>query len=298
MRRVTRQQGAKSFGISIHAPLAGCDFHATRQCVIVQNFNPRTPCGVRPCDKSRQSSTMTFQSTHPLRGATTSIFNTPNTPSDFNPRTPCGVRPEASRSSQARTTFQSTHPLRGATYEQIQKNPTICISIHAPLAGCDMGRLKLPEVRHISIHAPLAGCDYVIPIHRDRRLRFQSTHPLRGATNDNPIFINEVAFQSTHPLRGATLIGMGLGLIFFISIHAPLAGCDTKKMSPQNRSKRFQSTHPLRGATTMTGRSRRPFKFQSTHPLRGATRAAAYRRMQSAHFNPRTPCGVRLQGAG
>ena len=39
--------------------------------VFVQtNFNPRTPCGVRPCRTRGCLRTNSFQSTHPLRGAT------------------------------------------------------------------------------------------------------------------------------------------------------------------------------------------------------------------------------------
>ena len=33
-------------------------------------------------------------------------------------------------------------------------------------------------------------------------------------------------FQSTHPLRGATEVGRAFTSEIFISIHAPLAGCD------------------------------------------------------------------------
>ena len=101
-------------------------------------------------------------------------------------------------------------------------------------------------------------------------------------------------FQSTHPLRGATMPYRPSRRRERISIHAPLAGCDTASA----RSKRsvlyfnprtpcgvrrddqryviqpqpFQSTHPLRGATIK--RAIIPImakEFQSTHPLRGAT---------------------------
>ena len=36
-----------SFNISIHAPLAGCDFRKARFRPRGEYFNPRTPCGVR-----------------------------------------------------------------------------------------------------------------------------------------------------------------------------------------------------------------------------------------------------------
>ena len=79
--------------ISIHAPLAGCDtladkltepsgpdFNPRTPCgvrlllmgirKIWIYFNPRTPCGVRLLPSCFSGWLLTFQSTHPLRGAT------------------------------------------------------------------------------------------------------------------------------------------------------------------------------------------------------------------------------------
>ena len=58
----------------------------------------------------------TFQSTHPARGATVVSWPTASIAIDFNPRTPCGVR----RGGSANSTHIGV------------------ISIHAPLAGCDL----------------------------------------------------------------------------------------------------------------------------------------------------------------
>ena len=57
-------------------------------------------------------------------------------------------------------------------------------------------------------------------------IRFQSTHPLRGATTDSELTAAVIEFQSTHPLRGATVFLQLLHGDLAISIHAPLAGCD------------------------------------------------------------------------
>ena len=83
-----------------------------------------------------------------------------------------------------------------------------------------------------------------------------------------------------------------------ISIHAPLAGCDRTRRRPLCPDHRFQSTHPLRGATAHTPPIRRPYYISIHAPLAGcdARRAAAACRLD--HFNPRTPCGVRLPGRG
>ena len=182
----------------------------------------------------------------------------------------CDARSIRTRGHRDR--FQSTHPLRGATGAYGWEEVTSDISIHAPLAGCDAFALRGGgEAGNISIHAPLAGCDdEQISILRamvdfnprtpcgvrqpngqtsTSSSRFQSTHPLRGATCSLPVKIRRQQFQSTHPLRGATTLGIETAESF-----------------------RFQSTHPLRGATNAIRNSAtNDYKFQSTHPLRGAT---------------------------
>ncbi len=146
----------------------------------------------------------------------------------FNPRTPCGVRRDTSEG-----------------YMLID-----LISIHAPLAGCDMKQYGLEQCRQnfnprtpcgvrpitrptfgivsISIHAPLAGCD-------------ESSLTL-------DVFWK--IFQSTHPLRGATGHALVRCTDDAISIHAPLAGCDMRCAPGAACTPVFQSMHPLRGATT------------------------------------------------
>ena len=68
------------------------------KAVLCDNFNPRTPCGVRPVNNDVESEELKFQSTHPVRGAT-GVGG-------------CGrERPAA---------FQSTHPVRGATHRNLK----------------------------------------------------------------------------------------------------------------------------------------------------------------------------------
>ena len=103
------------------------------------DFNPRTPCGVRPSNNSgwtdfngfqsthpvwgatNKHSTLVadkeFQSTHPVWGATWDFPGLVAVKCYFNPRTPCGVRPAA--------------PYPNFTV-------LFVISIHAPRVGCDM----------------------------------------------------------------------------------------------------------------------------------------------------------------
>ena len=83
----------------------------------------------------------------------------------------------------------------------------------------------------ISIHAPREGCDGTDLTGADLTGRFQSTHPVRGATKDQIITVVEAKFQSTHPVRGATH-GSGIAQpIGPISIHAPREGCDALAMA-------------------------------------------------------------------
>ena len=177
------------------------------------NFNPRTPCGVRPNSLYASAEVVEFQSTHPLRGAT-------------------GPSGSAGRSRS----FQSTHPLRGATpCDRLLKNAAQ-ISIHAPLAGCDwvvnwvtsLGnyfnprtpcgvRLQIAKILDVSIsisihaplagcvHAPLAGCDAGDEGTHRRLCHFNPRTPC-GVRRDEATHLGrEVIFQSTHPLRGATV---------------------------------------------------------------------------------------------
>ena len=58
-------------------------------------------------------------------------------------------------------------------------------------------------------------------------LLFQSTHPVRGGTDNFLRFAdNETVFQSTHPVRGGTQLLFVILLKDAISIHPPREGWD------------------------------------------------------------------------
>ena len=89
-----RAVGTKSSLISIHAPRVGCDSLSFNVIDVDNDFNPRTPGGVRPVVLvCWLFSTISFQSTHPGRGATSHSFDCYFHFFYFNPRTPGGVRP-------------------------------------------------------------------------------------------------------------------------------------------------------------------------------------------------------------
>ena len=286
------------------------------------NFNPRTPCGVRQARRPHENDTTSisihaplagcdtirilffreffqFQSTHPLRGATRALALNRALRRYFNPRTPCGVRP-----ADVRIAFQ----VHG-------------ISIHAPLAGCDdLRRVRSGRV-HISIHAPLAGCDEP-PRRARRRLKtdFNPRTPCGVRLDIGALYITDDGFQSTHPLRGATRTrwpdadckrhfnprtpcGVRPGQKYVklggngeISIHAPLAGCDSASSPIINASPYFNPRTPCGVRHGIPGfRCAGAAYFNPRTPC-GVRPGAFHQRLPArTDFNPRTPCGVRQQ---
>ena len=125
------------------------------------NFNPRSPCGLRQKKCVNSAEFPRFQSTQPMRAATSAPFTFISTQMHFNPRSPCGLR----------LLFYLCFFL------------CIVISIHAAHAGCDLNPdvtawMPLP----ISIHAAHAGCDDILPVSKSHAFVFQSTQPMRAAT--------------------------------------------------------------------------------------------------------------------
>ena len=81
------------------------------------SFNPRAPCGARPIIKQGIQTYSRFQSTRPMRGATSRAYSYQRA-ACFNPRAPCGARPVWMDSDDSSLRFQSTRPMRGATYNE------------------------------------------------------------------------------------------------------------------------------------------------------------------------------------
>ena len=146
--------------ISIHAPRAGCDRPHGVYLNHGKDFNPRTPCGVRPA---------------PFRKPRRRMLN-------FNPRTPCGVRPGTGDAVPDHQDFNPRTPCGVRLWTRLHSRSVTCISIHAPRAGCDSDPASRPshrahfnprtpcgvrplqcaqqlDLRVISIHVPRAGCD-------------------------------------------------------------------------------------------------------------------------------------------
>ena len=144
----------------------------------------------------------------------------------------------------------------------------------------------------ISIHAPLAGCDT------------SSRSTARPASNFNPrtpcgvrLFkdcLREMwqIFQSTHPLRGATNQILTMRDFYNISIHAPLAGCDCKAgLFPD--CCRISIHAPLAGCDSDLPFCKQHVRISIHAPLAGCDGNNRRLLFYLRYFNPRTPCGVR-----
>ena len=143
------------------------------------------------------------------------------------------------------------------------------------MRGATVGDQVRPQSELISIHAPLAGCDIDDLIPYANNAKFQSTHPSRGATRAIWIphswrkYFNPRAPCGARQRQHDALLRQPL-----ISIHAPLAGRDSASMTHFFASPLFQSTRPVRGATLLSVLVYLIIIFQSTRPVRGATSAS------------------------
>ena len=129
------------------------------------------------------------------------------------------------------------------------------------------------------------------------RSTFQPTLPVRGATGSADGF-EEVTDISTHAPRAGSDIGARPGrLMQSISTHAPRAGSDFEAQ-PYAYAVRI-STHAPRAGSDHPAIVRRGFlvRFQPTLPVRGATSAICRSSPLIFYFNPRSPCGERLNSA-
>ena len=168
-----------------------------------------------------------FQSTLPLRGATSTTEGSRQWLTDFNPHSPCGERPATSETNKLTAQFQSTLPLRGATRHRMTMMVPTVFQSTLPLRGATRARRKFR-----------------------RALRFQSTLPLRGATLQVCDFWGTARMISIHtPLAGRDSDFQRKLSGETISIHTPLAGSDPGTAPSSSSSLSFQSTLPLRGAT-------------------------------------------------
>ena len=261
------------------------------------DFNPRTPCGVRPVRPRSSAIYGKFQSTHPVRGATCFFSGCSTVSKSFQSTHPVrGATPRRNCSPTPRR-FQSTHPVRGATSGFcIGKRIYRFQSTHPVRGATCLSERQHPSIP-ISIHAPRAGCDQLDGIAPARRGVFQSTHPVRGATvGSGNIWLATNTISIHAPRAGCDDKTLQAHRGSYISIHAPRAGCDLVP-EPNHPHKHKISIHaPRAGCDGEFIKAKfEDIVFQSTHPVRGATVNGGFFKKGLSNFNPRTPCGVRRQ---
>ena len=192
-------------GITHPAPLPGCDHWAGFWSQIISDFNPRSPYGERPPNCWPTAKRRLFQSTLPLRGATSA-------PTVI-------VRKQR---------FQSTLPLRGATGAWIRFNPLDGFQSTLPLRGATPVTVDdLAAHMDFNPRSPYGERPALIRCATNYR-RFQSTLPLRGATCPGAPFSPPTCnFNPRSPYGERPTPSDLLGWSPIISIHAPLTGSDS-----------------------------------------------------------------------
>ena len=237
------------------------------------HFNPRAPYGARPSALALLFIPTIFQSTRPIRGATLLLYG-------------CSSGPPIS--------IHAPHTGRDFMPYPIIVS-AISISIHAPHTGRDIHapiviavqryfNPRAPYGARLVIYSPSISDQHFNPrapygARRFQALRFrgmqqfQSTRPIRGATQSFPhSFLLSRDFNPRAPY-GARRKTVHHGRhCREISIHAPHTGRDSgpggKRNPPQGISIHAPHTGRDGGTRTLPAWSRR---FQSTRPIRGAT---------------------------
>ena len=211
--------------------------------------------------------------------------------------------------------FQSTRPVRGATGSDVKTSPIPLVSIHAPRAGRDHDFSPFQKcftcfnprapcgARHIyhDVSFSILAFQSTRPVRGatdlgtslEINLAFQSTRPVRGATKYNITHTALNVFQSTRPVRGATHRTRQSTYRLTVSIHAPRAGRDAR---PQRRARStpcFNPRAPCGARRRVIGDCQQLARFNPRAPC-GARRTIRSSRSVIRSFNPRAPCGARL----
>ena len=123
---------------------------------------------------------------------------------------------------------------------------------------------------------------------------FQSTRPMRGATQGNarhhqwPVYFNPRA-----PCGARRAVQEQYAPNQHFNPRAPCGARPGEFINNGPLQGAFQSTRPMRGATLKASALVSYHSFQSTRPMRGATRTSDAGCRGYKNFNPRAPCGAR-----
>ena len=176
-----------------------------------QNFNPRAPRGARQRLDGVERQGICISIHAPLAGRDRRTELRPPIGTYFNPRAPCGAR-------------------RG--YRQVQRGEGSDFNPRAPCGARLIIDIYKKPANTISIHAPHAGRDYDgIAIVQEGKY-FNPRAPCGARPASPPFCGHEWPFQSTRPMRGATDKAAAASMYGSISIHAPHAGRDLRSKPP------------------------------------------------------------------
>ena len=139
--------------------------------------------------------------------------------------------------------------------------------------GATSGQQVPGVLCHISTHAPRAGSDSFVLLSRSRNFTFQSTLPVRGATETCAYTARYTAkFQSTLPVRGATgRWDLGMGRRYDFNPRSPCGERPLSITGARRTDPYFNPRSPCGERQTGKQAPALTLRFQSTLPVRGAT---------------------------
>ena len=195
--------------ISIHAPLAGCDQQHYVGYITHRAFQSTHPLRGATCISICGAMPHSISIHAPLAGCDQLVPSSRHAVTHFNPRTPCGVRHGGIARVRA----------PGA------------ISIHAPLAGCDTSTCKRWRSNlHFNPRTPCGVRLRAMRRAADGKSHFNPRTPCGVRLLCAPSVYARVYFNPRTPC-GVRLDHVEiLPAAVDISIHAPLAGCDSKNV--------------------------------------------------------------------
>ena len=186
--------------------------------------------------------------------------------------------------------------MRGATSRPPRGTTRRCrFNPRSPCGERRRGRRLVHRAGAVSIHAPHAGSDgFMAAIVLDSSM-FQSTLPMRGATERNRVGHGPGRVSIHAPHAGSDFKAMRVQVWYCsVSIHAPHAGSDSNVGCALGDLVDVSIHAPHAGSDSRVGAHHRPHNpFQSTLPMRGATPSSSRSRTTRRGFNPRSPCGER-----
>ena len=248
---------------------------SSRSQALHPDFNPRTPCGVRRVHLSAVRPASRISIHAPRVGCDPTEQMVWISSTDFNPRTPCGVRPMARQADSKFLDFNPRTPC-GVRPQHLRCRRRYRDYFN-PRTPCGVRRrvYRLLEPGRINFN-PRTPCGVrrLTPPTLERATLFQSTHPVWGATVGvladalNWADFNPRTPCGVRPACATTLVVPATN----ISIHAPRVGCDMLRRWPVVSTIYFNPRTPCGVRQSTILHNCAWSEFQSTHPVWGATR--------------------------